>query len=77
MIQAGVASIFVRKQGRPFYSPVKRQDLIDLTALIDAGKLRVVVDKTFPLDETAEAMEYVARGHASGKTVIDVVGSSS
>jgi NADPH:quinone reductase-like Zn-dependent oxidoreductase len=37
---------------------------------MDVGKLRPVIDKTYPLSETAAAMAYVATGHASGKTVI-------
>ncbi len=70
MAHAAFASIFIRQQGRPFYSPVKKQDLLDLTELIDAGKLRPVIDRTYPLAETAAALEYIGQGHASGKTVI-------
>jgi NADPH:quinone reductase-like Zn-dependent oxidoreductase len=70
MMYAGVLSMFVRKQGRPFYSPVRRQDLLDLVELVDGGKLRPVIDRTYPLAETAAAMDYIAGGHASGKTVI-------
>lgn len=72
MAQAAAVSLFVAKQGRPFYSPVRRQDLLDLTALIEAGTLRPVIDRTYPLAEAAAAMDYVATGHAGGKTVIAV-----
>jgi NADPH:quinone reductase-like Zn-dependent oxidoreductase len=72
MMYAGVSSIFVPKQGRPFYAPVRRQDLLDLTELIEGGKLRTVIDRTYPLAETASAMDYIAGGHASGKTVITI-----
>jgi NADPH:quinone reductase-like Zn-dependent oxidoreductase len=72
MTYAGVSSVFVRKQGRPFYSSVRRQDLLDLTELIEGGKLRPVIDRTYPLAETAAAMDYIAGGHASGKTVITI-----
>lgn len=72
MMQAGILSMFVKTQGRPFYSPVRSQDLVDLTELIEAGKLRPVVDRTFPLAETADAMRYISGGHASGKTVIAI-----
>ena len=72
MAQAAVVAIFVRKQGRPFYSPVKDVDLVDLTNLIEAGKVRPVIDKTYSLADTAAAMDYIGRGHASGKTVITV-----
>lgn len=73
MVRAGVASMFVAKQGRPFYSPVRRQDLLDLSELIESGLLRPVIDRTYPLAETAAAMDYIAGGHAGGKTVITLV----
>lgn len=72
MIQAGILSMFVPKQGRPFYSPVRRRDLLDLTELIETGELRPVIDRTYPLADTGAAMEYIADGHASGKTVITI-----
>ncbi len=72
MARAGVSSLFIPKQGRPFYSPVRRQDLVDLSALIEDGKLRPVIDRTYPLAEAAAAMDYIAGGHASGKTVITI-----
>jgi len=53
---------------------VRRQDLLDLNQLIETGELRPVIDRTYPLDETAAAMDYIAGGHASGKTVIAVAG---
>lgn len=72
MAQAAIVAMFVRQQARPFYSPVKTQDLLDLTQLIDTGQLIPVIDRTYPLSETAAAMEYVSQGHASGKTVITI-----
>ncbi|MFD9288553.1 NADP-dependent oxidoreductase [Streptomyces sp. NPDC060030] len=45
--------------------------LRELTALIDAGKIRPVVDRVFPFDETLHAMEYVEKGRAkAGKVVV-------
>lgn len=72
MLHAAITSMFVPKQGRPFYSPVRRQDLLDLTELIESGRLRPVIDRTYPLAETAAAMDYIAGGHARGKTVISI-----
>ena len=72
MMWAGVLSVFVPKQGRPFYSPVRQQDLLDLTELIEGGRLRPIIDRTYPLAETAAAMDYIAGGHASGKTIITI-----
>ncbi|WP_031092467.1 NADP-dependent oxidoreductase [Streptomyces sp. NRRL S-15] len=42
-----------------------------LTPLIDAGKIRPVIDRVFPFDETLQAMEYVEKGRAkAGKVVV-------
>ncbi|MDL2363520.1 MAG: NADP-dependent oxidoreductase [Patescibacteria group bacterium] len=42
--------------------------------LIDAGAIKIYVDKTFEFDQTAEAMEYVKLGHPKGKVVINMRG---
>lgn len=41
-----------------------------LSLLLEAGKLKPIVDRVFPLDEVAEAFAYYARGNAFGKVVI-------
>ncbi|MFJ6794903.1 zinc-binding dehydrogenase [Streptomyces sp. NPDC091268] len=45
--------------------------LLELTALIDAGKIRPVVDRVFPFARTGQAMEYLESGRAkAGKVVV-------
>ncbi|AYG78048.1 2-haloacrylate reductase [Streptomyces hundungensis] len=47
--------------------------LRELTPLIDTGKVRPVVDRAFPFDETLQAMEYVEKGRAkAGKVVVSM-----
>lgn len=46
--------------------------LTAIAELVDAGKLKVNVDKTFPFDQAAEALEYLKTGHPRGKVVIQV-----
>lgn len=70
MSKAALGSVVLRNQGRPYYSPVKRQDLLDLTAFIESGSVAPVIDRTYPLADTPAAMEYVGLGHVAGKTVI-------
>ena len=44
--------------------------LRELATLYDAGHLRPVIDRTFPFDQTLDALAYVEQGHARGKVVI-------
>ena len=72
MAAAAVLSLFVRRQRPPFYAPVRKKDLLDLTELIEAGKITPVIDTVYSLSGTAEAMGHVGEGHARGKVVITV-----
>lgn len=54
-----------------FMKPVGRQ-LAELSALVDQGALRPVVDRTFPLEQAGEALDYVAKGRTVGKVVLEV-----
>ena len=51
---------------------INQKDLLFITELIKEGKVRPVIDKCYPLNETAEALRYLEKGHASGKVVITV-----
>jgi NADPH:quinone reductase-like Zn-dependent oxidoreductase len=55
-----------------FMAKITREDLAVLKELIEAGKLIPVVDRTYPLSETAAAMRYLEQGHAQGKVVVTV-----
>ena len=45
-------------------------ELAQLAELIEAGKLKVILDKTFPFEKIAEALAYLERGRAKGKVVV-------
>jgi NADPH:quinone reductase-like Zn-dependent oxidoreductase len=72
VLNAFLLSLFVRRQGRPFVSTPNRDDLITLKELVESGRVTPVIDRTYPLRETAEAFRYLDQGHARGKVVITV-----
>ena len=67
-----VLSLFVSQQGRPFVSLPNKEDLATLKELAEAGKITPVIDRTYPLSQTPEAMAHVGEGHSQGKTIITV-----
>jgi NADPH:quinone reductase-like Zn-dependent oxidoreductase len=71
-IAAFASSLVVRQQGRPFLSMPNSEDLATLRDLAEAGKITPILDKTYPLSETPEAVATVGQGHSQGKTVISV-----
>lgn len=49
------------------------KDLAFIKDLLEAGKIRPVIDRSYPLEETHAALRYIGEGHARGKVVIHVV----
>ena len=50
----------------------KQEDLVFMKDLLEAGKVVPVIDRRYPLSQTADAVRYLGEGHARGKVVITV-----
>ena len=51
----------------------RKEDLLVLKELLEAGKVVPVIDKCYPLSKTAEAIRYLIEEHARGKVVIEIL----
>jgi NADPH:quinone reductase-like Zn-dependent oxidoreductase len=69
-VRAVLVSPLVGQRLRSFFSKPRGADLVVLQELIEAGKLTPVIDRTFPLNETPEAIRHVGERSIQGKTVI-------
>jgi NADPH:quinone reductase-like Zn-dependent oxidoreductase len=71
-VRAMLASMIVREQASPTVKTQNHDDLVALKDLVEAGKVTPVIDRTYPLIQTPEAIDHVAAGHARGTVVISV-----
>ena len=69
---AGLAARFVlrRRDVKQFGRKVLQADLLELAALVEAGSVTPLVDRTYPLEETPAAVAYLMGRHPRGKVVI-------
>src|SRR5216117_4532731 len=70
--KANLLSRFVRQKFVRYVTTLNKEDLKLLSDLMQTGKVTPVIDRTYKLSETAEAMRYFEEGHARWKVVIAV-----
>ena len=61
-----------QKMGFMGIAKINQKDLVWLKELLEAGKIVPVIDRCYPLSETAQAFRYLGEKHARGKVVITV-----
>ena len=72
MARMAVLSLFVGQKMIPFSAKPRRSDLETLAEMIEMGTITPVIDRTYSLSDSAEAMDYLDEGHARGKVVITI-----
>jgi NADPH:quinone reductase-like Zn-dependent oxidoreductase len=72
MFRSWLSSAVVQQRFTPVTAHINMTALAKVTELIEAGKVRAVIDATYPLERTADAMVHLETGHVSGKVVITV-----
>jgi NADPH:quinone reductase-like Zn-dependent oxidoreductase len=70
MLLGLVASPFVSQRIALLAATTDPEELQAVTALVESGAIRPVMDRRFPLTEAAEAIRYVETGHTRGKSVV-------
>jgi len=70
IVKAVVTSPFVSQKLVTWVANEDGADLTTLKELIESGKVTPVIDRTYPLSETPEAIRHVEAGHTQGKVVV-------
>jgi NADPH:quinone reductase-like Zn-dependent oxidoreductase len=70
-IARGLSS-FTDQKFAQYMTKVSKDDLIMLGDLVEAGKLKPVIERTYKLSDAPEALRYLDQGHARGKLVVTI-----
>jgi NADPH:quinone reductase-like Zn-dependent oxidoreductase len=70
VIRTRLASVGRSQTVKFIIAKINKEDLDVLRELLESGKVRSVVDRTYPLSDVREALRYLGEGHARGKIVL-------
>jgi len=76
-VRAWALSPFVSRKLVPFMARPNKDDLPLLQALMRAGKVVPIIDRCYPLSDAPEAIRYLEAGHARGKVIITIGGTTA
>ena len=71
-IKAALFAPFTRQKYGMMLAELNRDDLAALAVLMQSGKMKPVIDRSYPLADAPEALRYLEKGHARGKIILDV-----
>jgi NADPH:quinone reductase-like Zn-dependent oxidoreductase len=72
LLLAPLLSRLTPKRSAVLTAKVTRADLDTLAGMLASGALAPVIERRYPFDAAAQAIAYVAQGHAQGKTVVEM-----
>lgn len=72
LAQVSLTSLFTRQKLRMFIVAPSRADLLALKQLVESGKARPSIERSYPLSEAADALHHAGTGHVRGQVVIRV-----
>jgi NADPH:quinone reductase-like Zn-dependent oxidoreductase len=72
IVASMLLSPFVSQKLGPFTAKASAEDLDTVRTMIESGALRPVIEQTYPLSETAEAIRHIESGHVRGKLAVSV-----
>ena len=71
-LKAMILSPFISQQMGMMMADTNQKDLTVLAEMMETGKLKPVIDRTYKLDQVPDAIRYLEEGHARGKVIIAV-----
>jgi NADPH:quinone reductase-like Zn-dependent oxidoreductase len=71
-LKAFIVSPFIPQKFKGFIAKLLKADLTVLRDLMQEGKVTPVIDRQYPMSQTAQALRYLEEGHARGKVVITI-----
>jgi len=72
VIHTLLLSPFISQQMGMMLAELNKKDLTVLADMMQAGTVKPVIDRTYPLSQIADAIRYLEQGHARGKEIVTV-----